>query len=79
MVFSPSFSELDQLSQYIVSDCSVQQLNDLTRRIDIRIVAEEMLDIKGEARQGTEFVEYYPDEAALQEQVLSLFYVPKEA
>ena len=77
--FSPSFSELDQLSQYIVSDCSVQQLNDLTRRYAGYEMAEEMLDIKGEARQGTEFVENYPDEEALQEQVLSLFYVPKEA
>lgn len=77
--FSPSFSQLDQLSEYIVSDCTIQQLSDISKRYAGYEMAEEMEDIKGEARQGTEFVEYYPDEAALQQQVLSLFYVPKEA
>lgn len=75
--FSPSFSELDTLSQYIVSDCTVQQLNDLSRRYAGFTLAA-MQEVKGEARQGAEFVEYYPDKQALQSQVLSLFYEPKE-
>lgn len=65
------------LSKYMVSDCTVNQFS--------RIYDEaadyfdgEILSIKGESQVGTEFMEFYPDEAALQLQVIDLFYKPVE-
>ena len=39
---------------------------------------QEMQEIQGEAVQGEEFIEFYPDEEKLAEQVLELFYEVKE-
>ena len=39
---------------------------------------QELQDIQGEAIVGEEYMEFYADEAALQEQILDLFYEVKE-
>lgn len=39
---------------------------------------EEMQTVAGQAKKGTEYMEFYSDEAALEEQVLDLFYEAQE-
>ena len=71
--YAPPAAELEELSRYIISDCTVQELQEMAR-IFSRYAFTEMQDSAGEAKQGTEYIEYYADEAALEEQVLELFY-----
>jgi LCP family protein required for cell wall assembly len=61
------------LSDYIVSDRSVTQLQALTEKFN----QYEFLGIQsiaGESKVGAEFMEFYPDEDALMELVIHLFY-----
>lgn len=62
------------VSPYMVSDCTVNQLLDLAEVMNHTQYSEELLEIPGEAVVGEEFIEFYPDETALQELVVSLFY-----
>ena len=63
------------LSEYILSDCTASQMNKLYDRI-ANYTLTDIQDIQGEAVLGEEFMEFYPDEQALQQQVLELFYTP---
>ena len=66
-----------KLSQYMVTNLSTSSFRQL---------ADELLDyslaavkpIEGEAIVGEEFMEFYPDEDALKEMLVNMFYVPSD-
>ena len=65
------------ISQYMVSDCSVNELSSLFNTMsDYELI--DYLTIEGESILGEEFIECYVDEDALYELYLELFYVPIE-
>lgn len=67
----------DALSGYLVSDCTVSQLSRLFD--DLTTYTYEGFETpEGEAVKGEEFMEFYVDEDALKQQLLSLLYVPIE-
>lgn len=66
---------LKTLSDYMVSDCTVNQLSDIYEKTE-KFEDGGFLSIKGESTVGDKHVEFYPDEDALQNQVIELFYVP---
>ena len=63
------------LSDFTVSDRSVTQLQTLAEKFN-RYEFTGIEDIAGESRQGTEYMEFYPDEDALMDLVIRLFYQP---
>lgn len=66
----------DKLAQYTVSDCYEQDL----KLIYDKIAGYEYLGtdhIAGKSVMGERFMEFYPDEEALKELVIDIFYVPK--
>lgn len=64
-----------QLSDHHDSDCTAGQLAEYAALIG-RQSSFEMYELIGEAVRGDEYMEYYVDEAALQQLVLELFYEP---
>jgi hypothetical protein len=68
---------LDEVSPYMVSDCTVNQLSQLYNNLE-SYTDSGIQTVKGEAKVGEEFMEFYPDEAALKQLVVELFYVPLE-
>ncbi|MCC8121349.1 MAG: hypothetical protein LIO42_05105 [Oscillospiraceae bacterium] len=68
---------LVEISEYMVSDCTVNQLSEMTDLLG-QLEEEEILELEGEAGQGTEYMEFYPDEDQLQALVIQLFYTPVE-
>lgn len=69
----PGIEDFEALSSDLLSDCTINELDELfTQYADYPLL--DLQSIAGEAKLGTEFVEYYPDKAALQQQVLALFY-----
>lgn len=75
--FSVSTQQAATIAKYIISDCSIDTLSKMTEQF-AKYPLQEMQDIKGEAIEGEEFMEFYPDEEKLAEQVLELFYEVKE-
>lgn len=66
----------DQVSPYVVTDCSLTVLTDMMDRYaDYEIV--EIVSPEGENVMGEEYYEFYADEEALDELILRLFYAPK--
>ena len=66
----------EQVTPYIVSDCSVNALSALVSRFS----EFEMIDIvspEGDNQKGEQYMEFYVDEEALDKLVLSLFYSEK--
>lgn len=66
-----------ELSDHIVSDRSVTQLQTLAEKFN----AYEFLGIKsiiGESVRGEQFMEFYPDEEFVKKMVIDLFYQEKE-
>lgn len=63
----------EQLGENIVTDLSVQQISDLTQIFE-EYNLSGAYQLEGEAVLGEEYMEYYLDEAALQETILDLFY-----
>lgn len=61
------------VNEYLVSDCTVEQLSDLSDKINGYDV-DEYLTLEGEAVQGEEYMEFYVDEQALQSLVMNVFY-----
>lgn len=62
-----------KMADYIISDRSVNQLKDLAQKVkDYEFSG--LKDIKGESKIGDKYVEFYPDEAALEKMVIDLFY-----
>ena len=66
-----------QLNEYLVSDCTVDQLSDLGDSLAAYQV-NDILTTPGEAREGEEFMEFTVDESALQQLVMDVFYEPVE-
>lgn len=75
--FSISPQQISTISKYIISDCSIDTLSRMAEQF-VDYPLQEMQDIQGEAIVGEEYMEFYADEAALQEQILDLFYEVKE-
>ena len=65
------------ISEYMVSDCTVDQLSRLLERLE-SYSYEGMRTLEGEAVKGDEFMEYYIDESAAQATVVELFYEPRK-
>ena len=63
---------------YITTNCTVDQLQRLLELMTTYSF-EGIRTIDGEAKDGEEFVEFYPNEDALRELVISLFYKPASA
>ncbi len=66
-----------QLSEYMVSDRSVNQLQELAKHY-FAYTSGGTLDIPGESVKGETYMEFYPDADALQKMVIDLFYQPKD-
>lgn len=73
--YMPPADQMEKLSAYLLSDCPANILTEKLQKYAGYTFAE-LQDIAGEAKKGTEFVEFYPDQAALEEQILDLFYDP---
>lgn len=65
------------MSDYIVSDRSVTQLQELARRM-LEYEFTEITALEGESRMGEEYVEFYPNEDFVKSLVVRLFYQPKQ-
>lgn len=66
-----------QLNEYMVSDCTVDQLSDLGDSLAAYQVSD-ILTTPGDAQEGEEFMEFTVDEDALQQLVMDVFYEPVE-
>lgn len=66
-----------QLNEYMVSDCTVDQLSDLGNSLAVYQVGD-ILTTPGNAQEGEEFMEFTVDEDALQQLVMDVFYEPVE-
>lgn len=70
-----SLDVLLALSEYMISDCTINDLSafaDTLRRYEL----ESIEPIKGESVRGEKYMEFYPDEDALEKQIIDLFYEP---
>lgn len=63
----------EQINPYMVSDCSVQKLTELSGFLS-KYGVDEIISPEGENDTSGEFVEFTVDEAALQALVMELFY-----
>lgn len=66
-----------KLSDYIVSNCTVNKLENLFGKIS-SYKFNGIRNIEGESQKGEEFIEFYPDEASLKSMVVELFYKPED-
>ena len=63
----------DAISGSMVSDCSVDQMSDYAELLsDYQL--SDIVTLEGESVLGETYMEYYPDEAALQQLVIDTFY-----
>ena len=68
----------DTLEEYAVSDLITDELAQLADRLK-GYTFKGIETVPGEARMGTRYVEFYPDEDALRETVIRLFFEPVTA
>lgn len=66
-------SELLMLGNHMYSDCTVEALADIVNNA-VKLEGSDYLTLAGENRMGEEFVEFYPDETALKDMTIKLFY-----
>ncbi len=66
-----------ELSDYIVSNYSVNQLENLLDNIS-DYEFKEVHEIMGETKVGEKFLEFYADKSSVTEIVLNLFYLPEK-
>jgi LCP family protein required for cell wall assembly len=62
-----------KINNYMVSDCSISQLQTFANDA-ISYEIGDIQTIKGESVKGEKYMEFYPDEDALQEQIVQLLY-----
>ena len=67
----------DTLSEHLVYDSSDEKLQKLVDKFE-NYEFLGIREIAGEAREGEEYIEFYPDEDALWQTVIELFYKPKK-
>lgn len=72
-----SLDALLQLNEYLVSDCTIDQLSGLGEDLAAYNVGD-ILTTPGEAKVGEEYMEFTVDEDALQRLVMDIFYEPVE-
>ena len=72
-----SLDVLLQLNEYLVSDCTVEQLSALGDNL-ANYQVSDILTTPGDAQEGEEFMEFTVDEDALQQLVMDVFYEPVE-
>lgn len=65
-----------KMSPYIVSDRSLTQLQEFTRKLN-EYELVEISEVEGESKLGDEFVEFYPNQDFVKQMVIELFYEPK--
>ena len=73
-----TMSTLLKLNEYMVSDCSVEQLSDLADTLE-EVGVTEYRTLEGESVEGEKYMEYYVDEGKARELVMELFYEPAPA
>ena len=66
-----------KLSEYMVSDRSVTQLQELAKNFE-EYKFEGIKSIEGESKKGEEFMEFYPDNDSIKKLVVELFYEVKK-
>ena len=66
---------IDIISKYMISDCTVNQLSDYGEKC-LNWKDNGISELKGESKKGEKYTEFYADEDALMELVLSLMYEP---
>lgn len=69
-------STYEEVSPYIVTDCSVNAINGMVSRYGHYAIGE-VISPQGRNVLGEEYYEFYADEDALDELILRLFYAPK--
>lgn len=69
-------SVYEQVSPYLVTDCSANLISSMLRRYGSYTIAE-ILSPAGENVQGPQYYEFYPDEKLLEALIIKLFYAPK--
>jgi len=70
-------ASLMQVNEHMGSDCTVQQLSELAESLQ-SFRMEGFTALEGEAVEAEQYVEFYPDEEALQRLVIEGFYEPAE-
>ena len=70
------FDVYEQVTPYIVSDCSVNTLSSLLSRFS-EFEMTDIVSLDGENRRGGQYMEFYADAEALDRLVLELFYAEK--
>lgn len=66
-----------EMSEHIVSDRSVTQLQELARKMyDYEFT--KIYTLEGKNIKGEKFIEFYPDADSLKKTVIELFYTPKD-
>jgi len=70
-------ASLMEVNEYMGSDCTVQQLSELAESLQ-EFPLESYMALEGEAVETEKYVEFYPDEKALQRLVVEEFYEPVE-
>ncbi len=65
-----------KMGDYMVSDCSVNQLADLAQTI-LDYEFTEIKTIEGDSVVGEKYMEFFPDIDSLKKNVVELFYLPK--
>lgn len=68
---------LMEVSEYLVSDCTIDQLSRMMERMG-SYTYEGTVSIEGNAVKGDEFMEFHVDEQALQSLVIEMFYEKKD-
>ena len=66
-----------QVSNYMVSDCTANRLEELMSRYAIR-EPQAIYTIEGTTQMGEEFLEFYPDADSIRQIVVDCFYTPEE-
>jgi len=66
-----------EISDYMVSDCTVSQLERIAQFVSEHDIGE-IKNIEGESKVGEKFMEFYPDEDKLQAMIIDLFFEAKK-
>lgn len=66
----------ESISDYVVSDCSINTLSNMLSRYS-DYTFNEVISPEGENVMGESYMEFYPDEESLDELILDLFYSEK--
>lgn len=69
-------SVYEEISPYVVTDCSANLLSSMLSRYGEYTIAE-LISPAGENLRGQQYYEFYPDEEQLEDLIIELFYAPK--